>query len=246
MHIRFWLLLAALYAHPLQAAEPPGSSDLGARGIVSATIKTVISTELVAAVRELPFKAGEGFATGAVLVRFDCARYAAERRAAAAELETSRLEVVSNEKLLTHNAIGGLEVEISRARRAQMAARLEALEVRERQCTIRAPFDGYVVERHIQPFEMSKPNGPLLQLVNRNLEIDLIVPSRWLNWLRKGVLFHFRIDETGATLNGSIARIGAVVDPISRTVRLVGRIEAGSSLVSPGMSGAATFQRPEG
>jgi len=216
------------------------------RGLVRATIETTISSELVAVVAAAPFKTGDAFDTGDVLLRFDCARYVAERRAAAAELETRRLEVIANEKLLTHKAIGAVEVEISRARKLQMAARLDALLVREKQCEIRAPFGGQMVERHIQPHEMSKPNGPLLHLVNRDREVHLIAPSRWLTWLRTGTDFTFRVDETQTVLTGQVVRVNAVVDPISRTVNLVGRFDEAHDNVSPGMSGTATFRRPEG
>ncbi len=246
MRSRAWLPLGCFILIGCSAPGHAESSALTARGIVRASIETTISTELIAAVESLPFKVGEAFKTGSILVTFDCARYNAERRAAVAEKDTTRLEVVANEKLLRHNAIGGVEVEISRARYQQMVARVEALEVRERQCAIKAPFDGHVVERQIQPFEMSKPNTPLLKLVNHELEVHLIVPSQWLNWLRRGASFTFQIDETGATLRGDVTRISPVVDPISRTVRVIGLFSSPHGLVIPGMSGAVLFTTPEG
>ncbi|MEL6423333.1 MAG: HlyD family efflux transporter periplasmic adaptor subunit, partial [Pseudomonadota bacterium] len=219
-----------------------------ARGLVRATINTEMSTELVAVVSELPLRPGQSFGEGDLLVAFDCARYRAERRGAAAQAETARLEVLSNEKLLKHRAIGALEVRISKAKHAEALARVEALDVRERQCSIRAPFDGAVVALHVQPHEMSKPNAPLLEVVNRQRELDLIVPSLWLTWLEIGTPFRFRIDETGATVDSRITRINAAVDPISRTVRVVGVIsptssEQGRVAISPGMSGTAVFTR---
>lgn len=241
---RFMLGIAVLLG--ASSFAQAASSPMTARGVVQASIQTTISTELVAAVLQLPFKVGEAFQSNAVLVTFDCARYSAERRAAAAELETTRLQVIANETLLKHNAIGAVEVDISRARHQQMTAKLDALNVREQQCSIKAPFDGFVVERQIQPFEMSKPNAPLLRLVNRDLEVHLIVPSQWLNWLRRDAQFSFRIDETGATLSGHVTRINPVVDPISRTIRLVGLFSSPLDLVLPGMSGVARFIAPEG
>ncbi|MEO0619870.1 MAG: HlyD family efflux transporter periplasmic adaptor subunit [Pseudomonadota bacterium] len=233
------------------------NADTNARGLVRATIETVISTELVAQVDALPVKAGEHFKRGDVLVTFDCARYAAEHRAAGAEAETARLKVLSEEKLLRHKAIGALEVRMSRATHEQMKARAEALAVRQRQCTITAPFDGHVVERLIQPFEMSKPNSPLISIVNTELELHLIVPSRWMTWLDIGAALKFKVDETDATFDSRVVRINAAVDPISRTVKVVAALtrtditptterqlaSARSRRVSPGMSGTATFVR---
>lgn len=236
--------LSAASAAETQPTESPAS--LVARGIVTAGADVVVSTELVAIISSLDFKPGDSFAVGDMLVRFDCARYAAERRAAAAALRTARLEVTSNEKLLRHKAVGEIEVEISRAKRDQRGAQLEALLVRERQCAIAAPFDGRVVERHVQLYEMSKPNGPLLRIVNKTLEIDLIVPSLWSRWLQRGALFRFQVEETGAVLDARVVRISAVVDPVSRTLRVTGQFDDPGERVLPGMSGAATFHPPEG
>lgn len=146
---------------------------------------------------------------------------------------------------------------MSRATHEQMKARAEALDVRQRQCTITAPFDGYVVDRLIQPYEMSTPNNPLISIVNTELELHLIVPSRWLTWLTIGAPVMFKVDETDAAFDSRVLRINAAVDPISRTVKVVagltpttgGGVTGASEVslrerrVTPGMSGTAVFAR---
>ncbi|MEO0441982.1 MAG: HlyD family efflux transporter periplasmic adaptor subunit, partial [Pseudomonadota bacterium] len=71
-----------------------------------------------------------------------------------------------------------------------------------------------------------------------------IVPSNWLTWLRPGADFTFKIDETGADVTGQITRLGASVDPVSKTIRVTGNVDKTESLVLPGMSGTGVFVKP--
>jgi hypothetical protein len=77
------------------------------------------------------------------------------------------------------------------------------------------------------------PGAELMELVNeRVLEAVMIVPSRWLVWLRVGTRFTVAIDETGATIDAQVVRRGATIDPVSQTVTVYGRIlHAESNLV---------------
>ena len=42
-----------------------------------------------------------------------------------------------------------------------------------------------------------------------------------------------------------MTRLGASVDPVSKTIRITANINPGDAMVLPGMSGAATFEEPE-
>ncbi|MGD3980087.1 HlyD family efflux transporter periplasmic adaptor subunit, partial [Xanthomonas citri pv. citri] len=76
------------------------------------------------------------------------------------------------------------------------------------------------------------------------LEIDLIVPSPWLVWLREGAPLSAKIDETGRTYAGRVSRTAAAVDPVSQTIKITAAFaEPLSGAVLPGMSLDATFER---
>jgi hypothetical protein len=76
-----------------------------------------------------------------------------------------------------------------------------------------------------------------------DMELQLIVPSLWMSWLRGGTNFTFKIDETGESVTASVLRVGAAVDPVSQTVKIMAKLPAGRATVLPGMSGTADFKR---
>lgn len=217
------------------------------RGIVKAEAEAMISSELVAEIKSLPFKEGQKFEKGDTILEFDCRRYLADLRAAEAEVETARVKVKTNTALKRHNAVGAEELEISKAKLNQAIATKEALSVKTDQCTIHAPFSGRVVERKIHEFEMTESGAPLIKIVkDGNLELELIVPSNWLVWLRPDQTFSFKIDEIGSVLTARILQIGAVVDPISKTALVSAKLVDATNAVRPGMSGTAAFTPPNG
>ncbi len=217
------------------------------RGLVRARAEAKIAAELVARIDKLPFRIGDRFAKGDALVVFDCRRYNAELKAVLAEMKSADRTLKANLELKRHKAIGGNEVEISRAKLEEVTARSEALKVRVGQCTINAPYNGRIVEVFSHEHEMPTANSPLVKIVDDSvLEIDLIVPSRWLVWIKPGATFDFAIDETQSKYPARVSSIAAVVDPISQTVALKANFEVPVPKVLPGMSGSAVFPGPDG
>lgn len=247
--LQLGIVLGCLHWVPSAGAEPEHlTSDYwNVRGIVKAEAQATISSELVAQVDKIPFKAGESFRSGDAIIVFDCRRYKADLRAAEAEVETARVKVKTNTALKLHNAVGTEELETSKARLNQVIAEMQSISVKTDQCIIKAPFDGRVVERKIHEHEMSEAGTPLIQIVkDGDLELDLIVPSNWMLWLKPGLEFQFHVDETNSMLTASLLQVGAVVDPISKTAQVSAKIIEPPQSVRPGMSGTATFTPPNG
>ncbi|MGB7204711.1 MAG: efflux RND transporter periplasmic adaptor subunit [Anderseniella sp.] len=229
------------FAPVLLAATADGNQ---ARGVVKATAEAALATELSAIVRKVPFRDGEAFRKGDLLIGFDCARYEAGHKAARSAHVAESITAANNRKLLKHQAVGRNEVAISEARAAKAKSEADAIKTRLVNCEIHAPFDGRVVERAINEHEMAKPGEAMMRIVASGpREINIIVPSTWMTWMKQGVSFSFLVDETGETLAGKVARLGAAVDPVSKTVKIIGTFAETSERVLPGMSGSATFAR---
>lgn len=223
------------------------SAPEAVRGIVKAQSEATISSELVAKVARLPFKEGQAFKAGDVIVAFDCRRYLADLRAAEADVEAARIKVRTNEALERHAAVGADELAISKVKLKQTEATADSLRIKTDQCIIKAPFDGRVVEWKINEHEIPEAAAPLLHIVKEgNLELELIVPSSWLVWLTKGQVFSFYIDELKRPVDAKLLFVGATVDPISRTALVSAAILDFEKDILPGMSGTARFAAPNG
>lgn len=229
-------------------AEAPASALPGpgaARGVVRAVREATLSSRLAARVLEMPLAEGQAFARGDVLLRFDCERQRAEARAAAATVEVQTKTVETNQELDRFNSIGKNELLISIAQLDKATAESEALKTSLKDCELRAPYAGRVSQHLVRSFEAVSVSQPLIRIVDGSeLELQLIVPSAWLSWLDAGRGFDFAVDETGQRLRGRIARITPDVDPVSKTVRVVGRLQGPARRLQPGMSGTAQFAWP--
>lgn len=224
------------------AIPDPASRQQVVRGVVRAVGEATLSARLSARIGRLPLGEGASFRRGDTLVEFDCERPRAEARAASAAVEAQRKTVETNEELDRFNAIGKNDLLVSRSQLDRVRAESDALESQVKECVVLAPFDGRVMARLARAHESVQMGQPLLKVADTSeLELELIVPSPWLAWLKPGTPFQFRVDETGRVLQAELSRLGAAVDPISRTVRVIGRFNKQDAAVLPGMSGTGSF-----
>ena len=237
-------LLASLT--PLAVAAQQNQPASIIRGVVQPVNHASISTELVSLVADVPFREGERFQKGDILIAFNCARQLAELRAAKASSRAALIDWKNKRELLTYKAIVANEVKLAEAAFAEARARTDALKIQTDHCSVAAPFGGRIVERAINPHEMPTNGEPLLRIISDSqLELDLIVPSTWLVWLKPGQTFDFAIDETGKTHLASVSQISAAVDPVSQTIKIKGVFERPEKSVLSGMSGTATFHKSD-
>lgn len=213
------------------------------RGIVKASREAMIGTDLSFPITSLPFREGQSFSKGDVLVAFDCGDLAAQVKSAEAVLRAETITKENNARLARSKAVGAFEVDLSRAKTDQAAAELEAFKSKMARCVLRAPYDGRIAFMRAHEHEIPEPNQPLMQIVSDGeLEIEILLPSAWLRWLKPGSRFNIRIDETGETEQAQVSRIAAIVDPVSQTVKVTGFFSRDANGILPGMSGTAEFE----
>jgi membrane fusion protein (multidrug efflux system) len=134
------------------------------------------------------------------------------------------------------------DVETAQALADKAAAEVAAIEARLDGCNISAPYDGYVSELAVNQYEMPALGAPLMTIVSTaEPEIELIVPSVWLQSLVAGREFSFHIDETGQSHVGRVDRTAAVIDAVSQTVKVFASFASDEATALPGMSGTAEF-----
>ena len=240
---RVGALLALVYCLNIWAyAESP--QDQGIRGVVKAQHEALLSVDIKSNVNALPVRTGESFSKGDVLISFDCVAQRANADAARASYNAAKSRYESSVEMNTYEALGGFEVDLARAEMDEADARARGAEAQTRQCRIVAPYEGRVAELAVNTHEMPAPDTPLMKIVGTSdLELRLIVPSVWLNWIAPGVGFQFEIDETGNLHEATVRAIGAEVDAVSRTVPIIASFEDMPATVLPGMSGTARFSQ---
>jgi membrane fusion protein, multidrug efflux system len=212
------------------------------RGVVKATAQATLASQIAGRINQLPYKEGQRFKKDAVLVGLDCAKYKAELAGATAEFRAKQKTYQNNLRMEKLQAVGQLDVEVSQAEAEKAEALMRAAQVIVNGCVIRAPFPGRVTKVLVNEHENIAPADQLLNVIDdEQLEIELIVPSKALTWLKVGTSFQFDIDETGKSHTARVQEIGASVDTASQTIKVKGLFPKLPSNVLVGMSGTATF-----
>ncbi|SDK69991.1 efflux RND transporter periplasmic adaptor subunit [Pseudomonas indica] len=206
---------------------------------------TTLAAEIGAKVNKLPIPEGGAFKAGQALVSFDCSVQQAMLQKARAELNAAEATDKANRRLAELNSVGQLEVDLGRAGRQKAVAEVGAQQAVLAKCSITAPFAGRVAEQKVREQQYVQPGQPLLDILDDSvLELEFLVPSAWLVWLRPGQAFDVEIDETGQRYPARFERIGARVDPVSQSVKVAAAIDGRFPELMAGMSGRVRVSPP--
>ncbi|MGB0732186.1 MAG: efflux RND transporter periplasmic adaptor subunit [Pontibacterium sp.] len=224
------------------STQTGGLHQQGIRAQVTALQRVVLSSEMPGRISKLRGLPGDSFKKGNTLVRFDCTEQKALLKKAQSVEKSAASEVAVLKRLLELDAGGTLEVSKGQARLAESKAEVAVMKARVSRCQINAPFSGRIAKRDVATHEYVRVGTPLLEIFAKDsLEVQLIVPSRWLAKMKKGDSFQVSIEETGKVYTAKVLRTGAVIDPISQSVEIAGQIVDASEELLPGMSGWAKF-----
>lgn len=206
---------------------------------------TTMSSEIGAKINRISVQEGGAFRAGQVLVTFDCSLQQAQLQKAQAELEGAEQTLKSNVRLSELNSVGQLELDLSRSAVSRANAERSANQVVLDKCTIAAPFAGRVSEQKAREQQFVQPGQALLDILDDSvLELDFLVPSLWLSWLKVGGVFEVEIDETRKKYPAKFTRKGARVDPVSQSIKVTGAIEGRFPELMTGMSGRVRVTPP--
>lgn len=201
-----------------------------------------LSSEISAKIASMPLRDGDAFRAGQTLISLDCSLYAAQLRKAQAEADAAVQLKHVDDRLSQLHSIGQIDVEQADAKAKASAAEVAYMQATVRKCSIAAPFDGRVVKRSAAAQQFAEPGKTLLTIVDTShLELKMIVPSKWLAWLKPGHPLTVTVDEVGKAYPAAVARIGARVDPVTQTVDVTAALSGHTSELLPGMSGWASF-----
>lgn len=170
---------------------------------------------------------------GQVLATLDCRTASAQSRALAQQAralsateeaiakETSRVSGLLEGGYVSPNEVERRTAESAskQAERLAAEARLSRAALEVNDCVLRAPFDGEVADRALDPGAFARPGVPLLTLVDRTrVRVLLDVPESDYAVVAPETAVRLRLLATGATLTGTIARRAPGADPGTRTI----------------------------
>jgi membrane fusion protein (multidrug efflux system) len=208
---------------------------------------TTLAAEIGAKINRLPIAEGGAFKAGQSLVSFDCSLQQAQLNKARAALSGADKTWGANKRLAELNSIGKVELDMSEVEVLKNQSEVAAMSTMLSKCSIAAPFAGRVAEQKVREQQYVQPGQAILDIIDDSvLEIEFLVPSKWLAWVKPGYAFQVSIDETRKSYPAKVQRIGARVDPVSQSVKLVATISGKFPELIAGMSGRVTLVAPAG
>lgn len=239
------VLAAALvwFLAPLRPAAAQSAMEV--RVLIAPRHATVLSSEIAGKISELPFREGEAFEEGQEIATLDCDSYRARLQLADARAGGAERKLEAVRLLDQRKAVGRVDLDLaaSEVDAAKAEQQMAAKDVSR--CVVRAPFSGRVAELRVKRYQYVATGEPLADILNeRDLEVELIVPSRWISWLAVGTRFKTRIEELQRDYQAEVTRIVPRIDPVSQTVKLYGVIPGAHPELVAGMSGVAQLAGP--
>jgi len=191
-----------------------------ASAVTEPIVRATLSTKLMGHVTAVMAREGESVRAGAPLVRLDARDVAARREQAEASLRgaeaaqreaalhAGRMRALHADSAAPRALVDAAEASLTRAEQATLSARAAVTEVGllSEYAEVRAPFDGVVVQRLVDPGAFVTPGAPLVVIENPSrLRVVATVPPPAAAALRRGATV--RVSIEGVAVSGVIEGI---------------------------------------
>jgi RND family efflux transporter MFP subunit len=201
-------------------------------GTVRSRTEARPASKLLARVLEVKVRAGDPVKAGDTLavlddrdvrLRADQARSAlasAEAQAAQAGADHARVKGLFEKQASTQRDLEAAEARAKSAA-AQVAQARDAVkeaEVTLGEAVVKAPIDGIVAEKLVEPGDTAAPGRPLFTLHDpSSLRLEAQVPESCAAKASVGMAVRARIDALGSEVTATVEEIAPAADPQSRT-----------------------------
>jgi len=234
--------------HPGAVTVPPGADVVQVRredvaeflpavGTLTALRTTRIGPQVTARVEEVYVDVGDVVTKDQPLVKLDTSFFSIEVAQRRAELEAARVQVtltrITSQRIESLSKSGNTAQQtldealanhhLAQAKVEMATQALQFAEKRLEECVIRAPFDGVIAQRFVDPGEpvATTPVTQLLEIQDvGTLELLFTLPQRYLDAVKLGGPVFFRASNIeGLDGQGVIDEIYPGLDEATRTIR---------------------------
>jgi len=231
------------------AVEQTVSDRFEAVGTIEGGEAITVVSEIDAQAVRLPFQEGKQIAKGGLIAQLDDTQLKAE---------VARTEAIRDQRKITFDRVktivergAGAPQDLDNAAAALKVAvaDLALAKARFAKARIVAPFEGVLGARRISPGAYLRSGDPITELAQiRKIKVTFSAPERYLSQLARGTAVTISTPAfPGLQLEGKIDFVDPVLDPTTRTAKVIARVDNPEGRFRPGMStniSAVLSQRP--
>ena len=227
------------------AQRRPVLRTLPVSGTVEAVRTALVKAKVAAELRELTVREGQAVRAGQVLGRLDATEFEARVRQARQQAESARAQLEIAERTLQNNRAlveqgfisrNALDTAVSNAAgaRAGLLAAEAAADVARKaldDTVLRAPIDGWVSQRFVQPGERVAVDARVLEIVDLSaLELRAALPPEHVGAVRVGAPATLRVDGLPEPVPARVVRLNPSVQAGTRAVPVYLALQARDGL----------------
>lgn len=207
--------------------------------------RATLAAEVAGTVEDLAAEMGDRVAAGAVLARIDTRALRQQVAEAEAVFRQAETLYATAESLFDKRSITRERLIVATTDRDVAAARLESARLNLSKSEVKAPWAGEVASRRVEIGDYVTPGQPILELVgSHRLKVTAPVPAGDVPYLSVGMPVEVTVDVLpGERFGGRIVRLGAELDPDSRTLPVEAEIANPERQLKPGMFGRMEASR---
>jgi membrane fusion protein (multidrug efflux system) len=209
--------------------------------------RATLAAEVPGTVDELRVELGERVRQGQVLARIDTRALRQQAAEAEALFTQAQDRFERAEKLFAKRSITKEKQIDAIASRDVAEARLASVRLSLEKSEVKAPWTGHVAAKLVEIGDYAAPGQPLIELVAMDkLKVQAPASAADVPYLRVGVPVVVKVDVyPGEAFAGEVVRLGAELDPGTRTLDIEAEIENPELKLRPGLFGRMELQRRE-
>lgn len=204
--------------HAIKASRSETTRNLRLSGSLEAERSTTLSFAVAGTVEQVFVQEGQAVKRGQVIARISARSYQdalalAKSKANQAEDAQRRLKPMYENKTLPEVKMVEVDTGVEQARLAVSMAQKNVADT-----TLRAPSDGIVARRSVEPGSSVAPGVPVVSLVQtKTILAAAPVPETRIAKVRQGDRAHVFVSALGKSFDGVVRDIGVIAEPLTRT-----------------------------
>jgi membrane fusion protein, multidrug efflux system len=207
-------------------------------GNIEALEAITVVSEIDGSVTSLPFTEGGSIRKGDTIARLDDTQLSAEVERAEAIHTQSHTSYERTKAVVDQKAGTPQDLDDAAAGLRVADANLALARARLAKAAILAPFDGIAGSRKVSVGTFLRTGSAITDLANiDDIRVIISVPERFLGLIRSGA--EVSVSTTafpGYAVKGKIIAVEPVLDPVTRSARVVARVANPGRKFRPGMS----------
>jgi membrane fusion protein (multidrug efflux system) len=207
-------------------------------GTIEAIEAITVVGEIDAAVKSLPFKEGSTIVKGELIAQLDDAQLAAEVARAEALRAQSQATYQRVKSVVDQGAGAPQDLDDAAAALKVAEANLDVARARFDKTRVMAPFQGIIGARRVSVGTFLRSGQAIADLADiGQIRVIFSAPERYLSRLTPGATVAVSSPAfPGTQLNGRITVIEPIIDPATRSARIVAQVQNVGLRYRPGMS----------